>query len=123
MKVKIIIAIVSISLFAVTACKKEGMGGKASVKGYVKHHSIFIPNATVFIKYAATEFPGSDVSIYNTSVQADASWYYEIKNLQKGNYYLYGVGYDPNISVNVYGGLSVKLKRKETIEANVAVVE
>ena len=49
--------------------------------------------------------------------------YYEIKNLQKGDYYLYGVGYDPNVAENVYGGLPIKLRRNETIEANVAVVE
>jgi hypothetical protein len=119
----IIITLVSIALFAITSCKKEGMGGKSTVKGYVKHHSVFIPNATVYIKYGATEFPGADISVYNTSVQADASGYYEIKNLQKGHYYLYGVGVDAGISENVYGGISVSLRRKEVIEKDVFVVE
>lgn len=123
MKTKIIIAIVSIALFAITSCKKEGMGGKSTVKGYVKHHSVFIGNATVYIKYGAKEFPGADVSAYDTSVPADANGYYEIKNLQKGDYYIYGVGYDPNISENVYGGVPIKLRSKETIEANLPVVE
>lgn len=121
MKTKIIIAVLSILLLA--ACKKDGTGGKSSIKGYVAHHSVKIPNATVYIKYGATDFPGADVSVYNASVQADATGYYEINNLLKGNYYVYGVGYDPNISENVYGGLPVKLRNKETKEINVAVVE
>jgi hypothetical protein len=124
MKTKIITTIMSIALvFAIISCKKEGIGGKSTVKGYVKHHSVFIANAIVYIKYRTTEFPGSDISKYDSNIQADASGYYEIKNLQKGDYYLYGVGYDNGISENVYGGLPVKLRRKKTIEANVAVVE
>lgn len=123
MKTKISIVIMFVALFAITACKKEGMGGKSKVKGYVKHHSVFIPNATVYIKYGAKELPSTDVSVYDASVQADASGYYEIPNLQKGNYYLYGVGIDAAISENVYGGTPITLRRSETIEVNVAVVE
>lgn len=121
MKTKIIIA--TLSVFLLGACKKDGTGGKSTVKGYVAHHSVKIPNAKVYIKYGATDFPGADVSVYNASVQADANGYYEIKSLLKGDYYLYGVGYDPAYTANVYGGLSVTLRNKETKEINVAVVE
>lgn len=122
MKTKIT-TLITILLFAFVSCKKEGPGGKATVKGYVMHHDDYIPNATVYIKYGATDFPGSDVSKYNTSVQADGSGYYEIHNLQKGDYYLYSVGFDVDISENVYGGTAIKLKRKETKMVNLAVVE
>lgn len=57
-----------------------------------------LTNGTVYINYGTKDFQGSDVSKYDSNVQADASGYYEIKNLQKGDYYLYGVGYNPNIS-------------------------
>lgn len=124
MKTKIIIAVLAIIVIA--SCKKEGMDGKATLKGYVKHHAVFIPNATVYIKYGATEFPGTDVSNYDASVQANANAYYEIKNLNKGSYYLYGVGYDSAISAPVFGGVPVKIKyseRKNVMEINVMVVE
>ncbi len=124
MKTKQILFILSfLILLITTACKKEGTGGKSSVKGYVKHHSVLIPNARVYIKYGAKDFPGSDVSAYDSNVPADANGYYEIKDLQKGDYYLYGVGYDPNISENVFGGLPIKLRSKESITSDIAVVE
>lgn len=120
---KTIKVILVLAVMAFVSCKKEGLGGKASVKGYVKHHSVLIPNATVYIKYGTKDSPGSDVSAYDSNVSADANGYYEIKDLQKGDYYLYGVGYDPNISENVYGGLPIKLRRKESINSDIAVVE
>lgn len=124
MKTKqILFALSFLILLITTACKKEGTGGKSSVKGNVKHHSVLIPNAKVYIKYGTKDFPGSDVSTYDSNVLADANGYYEIKNLQKGDYYLYGVGYDPNISENVFGGLPIKLRNKESITSDIAVVE
>lgn len=113
----------TIVLFTITSCKKDGTGGTATIKGYVAHHSIKIPNATVYIKYGATEFPGADVSSYSSSVKADGNGYYEIKNLRKGNYFLYGVGYDPAFVANVYGGIPISLRNKEAVEADIAVVE
>lgn len=121
MKTIKVILVLAVMIFA--ACKKEGLGGKSSVKGYVKHHTVSIPNATVYIKFGVTEFPGSDISLYNTSVQADASGYYEFPDLQKGHYYLYAIGYDNAISANVYGGTNVSLRRKEAIEIDVFVLE
>ena len=124
MKTKNLIAVLTIilTLFAFS-CKKYGTGAKSSVKGTVKHHSVIIGNAVVYIKYGAKDFPGSDVSQYDASVSADANGNYEIKNLLKGDYYLYGVGYDPNISANVYGGVGIKLRRSESINTDVYVVE
>lgn len=116
-----LLLIATLMLFA--SCKKEGTGGKSSIKGSVKHHSLIIPNAVVYIKYEAKEFPGADVSKYDANVTCDANGNYEIKELRKGNYYLYGVGYDSSISENVYGGLSTKLRNSESINLDIAVVE
>jgi hypothetical protein len=121
MKTKIIIAVLSI--FMLAGCKKNGTGGKATIKGTVAHHSKNIANATVYIKYGATEFPGADVSKYDANVAADANGYFEIKNLRKGEYYVYGVGYDVAFQAMVYGGVPIKLRNKEVVETNVAVVE
>jgi hypothetical protein len=120
----LIICLSAILIIATTACHKDGSGGKNSINGYVKHHDKVIPNATVYIKYGATEFPGTNVSNYDASVTADANAYYEIKDLYRGDYYLYGVGYDSNIGLPVSGGIAVKIKyNKKTTTINVPVTE
>ena len=106
-----------------SGCYKEGLGGKSTVNGYVSHHSHHIPNAIVYIKYDATEFPGTDVSKYDASITADANAYYEFNELRKGDYYIYAVGYDKTILANVIGGVGVKLKYNKTTISNVPVTE
>lgn len=119
---RIILIVVGISVFAV-ACKKEGTGGKSSVSGAVKHHATTVPNAIVYIKYGATEFPGTDVSKYDASTVATASAHYEFKELQKGDYYLYATGYDSTIQHQVAGGVGVVLKKNEAKTSDVPVTE
>lgn len=111
------------SVVTVNSCKKEGTGGKSSISGKVLHHSTAIPNAVIYIKYGATEFPGNDVSVYDNSVTADASANYEFKNLQKGSYYLYGTGYDSKIFDDVKGGVGVTIKRNESKTLDLPVTE
>ena len=122
-KMKKLSVFLLLSVFAIASCKKEGTGGKSSVSGAVKHHSQIIPNAVVYIKYGATEFPGSDVSVYDASTVATTSAKYEFKELQKGDYYLYSVGYDSAISLPVKGGFGVVLKKNEAKTADVPVTE
>jgi len=105
------------------ACKKEGLGGKSSIKGYVTHHSFPIPNSVIYIKYGAIDFPGPNPSNYDASVTANAKAYYEFNNLRKGNYYLYGVGYDSSKAVIVVGGVAVKLRNKENRKNDVIISE
>ncbi len=110
-------------MFAFSSCYKEGNGGKSIVNGYVSHHSHKIPGATVYIKYGAVEFPGTDVSKYDASVTADAAAHYEIKDLRKGEYYLYGVGYDNSIMEIVSGGIGIKLKYNKVTTTDIPVTE
>jgi len=112
------------SLLLVT-CKKNQLGGKASVKGRVLHHSLPIPDAYVYIKYNATEFPGDDYSKYDTYVKADSEGNYEINNFYKGDYYLFAMGYDYTIAAPylVKGGLAVSVRNKEHLTKDIAVTE
>ncbi len=103
-------------------CKKNQLGGKSTIKGSVMHHSQIIPNATVFIKFKAKDFPGTDTGSYDDKVVADAEGHYEIK-CYKGDYYLYGVGYDISIQEVVSGGLAVHIRNNETVSVDVAVTE
>ncbi len=54
-------------VLAFSACKKNGTGGENTIAAYPKHHGLIIPNATVFIKYGATELPGLDASDFDDS--------------------------------------------------------
>lgn len=114
-----------IILFAIafTSCHKEGTGGKSSVSGTVRHHAAAIPACVIYIKYGATEFPGTDVSKYDAHTTADASAHYEFTGLQKGNYYLYGVGYDAAGPYPVTGGIGIKLKKGQSLTTDVPVTE
>lgn len=123
MKSLLKLSVLCLTILAISSCHKEGPGGKSAVTGYVAHHSHKIPNAIVYIKYNATEFPGADVSKYDASVTADANGYYLIKDLYKGDYYVYGFGYDSSIQENVVGGIGVKLKRNETKTTDIPVTE
>jgi hypothetical protein len=106
-----------------SGCHKEGTGGKSSVSGTVKHHAAPIPYCVVYIKYGAKEFPGTNTGLYDASVTADGSGNYEFKDLRKGDYYLYGFGYDPSIQENVSGGIAVKLKYNKETHTDVPVTE
>lgn len=113
-----------IPLFLFLSCRKEGPGGKAAIKGIVKHHAVPIPGAVVYIKYGAKESPGTNVTYYDESASADASANYSFADLKKGDYYLFSVGYDSSIVKTVTGGIPVEIKsRTETVEADVQVVE
>src|SRR4051812_48530064 len=106
------------------SCKKNELGGKAEIKGQVKHHTKVIANAIIYIKFNAKEFPGTDVSVYNDKVTADANGNYTIK-CYKGDYYLYAVGTDldvPPPSI-VKGGAPISIRNKEVVEAELAVTE
>jgi len=116
--------IIGILVTIFSSCGKEGLGGDATIKGYVKHHSTAIPNAVVHIKFGAKESPGTSPSSYDKSVTADANAYYEITGLSKGDYYLFGIGTDTGIGLPVFGGITVEIKkRKEVVTADLSVRE
>ena len=106
------------------SCKKNQVGGKATLKGVVEHHGVPIPNAVVYIKYNTTEFPGEDGTTYNTSVTADDQGNYSI-NFYKGSYYVCAVGLDMNIPYpyTVSGGMSLSIRNNENLTKDIAVTE
>ena len=120
---KLFAYLIPLSVFF-ASCGKEGPGGKAAIKGLVKHHSKPIPGAVVYIKYGAKESPGSNVTYYDANITADANAHYEFPDLKAGDYYLFGVGFDTAIGKVVSGGIPVVIKSKtETVEADVPVTE
>jgi hypothetical protein len=103
-------------------CTKNELGGSATVKGVVKHHSKVIGGSRVFIKYNASEFPGRDTTFYDAKVFADAQGRYSFA-CYKGKYYLYGFGYDDGVPGAVSGGIPINVRTKELLEIDVQVTE
>jgi hypothetical protein len=112
--------ITTLTLFS---CAKEGGGGKSVIKGHVNNQAKLIPNAVVYIKYGAPEFPGSDITLYDDHVTADANANYEFRDLRKGSYYLYGVGFDRSLSREIRGGIGVKLNFNKILKNDVPLSE
>ena len=117
----IFLIICALSFFG---CKKNQLGGKSDIKGKVTHHGVAIPYSRVYIKFNATEFPGADVSVYNTYIDTDHNGNFEIKKIYHGQYYFYAVGTDASISSIVKGGIALKVKMlKEVTGFEVPVTE
>ena len=111
---------------ALSACKKNGTGGKADISATVIHHDHVIPFSTIYIKYGAKEFPGTNLSNYNDHVTTDKNGHADLSHLRYGDYYLYGVGYDSTIMSPIGGGDHISIKwsqRKKTLAFTVPVTE
>jgi hypothetical protein len=76
-----------------TSCKKNAVGGKAQVTGFVEFNGSRIPNAIVYIKYGATTSPGEDPTQYDSQQTADGTGTFTFASLYPGNYYLYAIGH------------------------------
>ena len=113
------------AVLVITACKKNQLGGNSAIKGQVMHHEKAIANAMVYIKFNSKESAGTNVSVYDASVQADAQGNYEFPSLYKGDYYLYAVGQDLAVPAPyiVSGGVPAKLGYKKKLTINIPVVE
>ena len=108
-----------------TSCNKEGIGGDNTLAVFPEHHGKPIYGATVYVRFAGTEFPGSNPSDYDLAEVGDSSEeHVHIKGLRKGNYYLYATGFDSSISAIVTGGVHIKLNKKSgETDVKVPVVE
>jgi hypothetical protein len=109
--------------FAFSSCHKEGLGGNGSIAGKVAHHGKAIPNCVVYLKFNTQDFPGESPSNYDANVTADANGEYTFPKLYKGDYYLYGIGFDNSINQVVRGGVPVKVKRNKQTTQDVPVTE
>ncbi|MGZ3863328.1 MAG: hypothetical protein ACXVPN_07895 [Bacteroidia bacterium] len=126
MKHLVKIVMVAFLLYAISACRKNGTGGKADISATVIHHDHVVPYTVIYIKYGAKDFPGTNLSNYNDYVTTDQNGHADISHLRQGDYYLYGVGYDSTIMSPIGGGGHISIKwsqRKKTIAFTVPVTE
>lgn len=101
-----------------TACgdKDPGFGGEASINGSVSRldDNTEIPDAIVYVAFGQSTFPGTDVNLYDYSTTVNGNTgVYTVSGLNKGDYYLYAVGVDPNTQAQVTGDTLVSLTKPE----------
>lgn len=127
------IFIAAVGLLAMTASckdreeKKEvnigGKGGSTTLEATPKHHSKNIDSCTIYIKYNTKELPttfdDSAKCVLRNGVPVAT-----FTGLKKGDYYLYGKGWDPSIVENVKGGIPYTINDdNKTIPVTVPVTE
>jgi hypothetical protein len=110
---------------ALLSCTKAGTGGKVEVACFPQHHEKAIKGATVYVKFNAKDFPGTDITKYDLAVAGEENEdHVHVEDLKKGSYYFYAVGYDSTISQTVYGGILIKIKEKSgEIDLDIPVTE
>lgn len=86
-----------------TCCKKENE--PVDLKIYPEHHGKHIYGATAYIKFNTHSNP-TPLSNYDLKVKGDASQDYILTDrINRGDYFIYCVGYDSTISMPVRGGI------------------
>lgn len=113
-----------VTALAFFGCKKNQLGGKSNIKGRVEHHDKAIPHARVYIKFNAKDFPGADITKYDTYIDADHNGNFLISNIYRGDYYFYAIGVDDAIAApgTVKGGIYLKVKMLKEITGFVVPV-
>lgn len=108
------------------ACKKDknentgGKGGNAELRVTPYHHNLDtnqIYTCTVYIKYNTRDMPANRV--YDDSAvctRIGDSSIAVFSGLKKGDYYLFGKGYDPKILQDVEGGKPYTISN-ETVQS------
>ena len=125
MKPGFILLFIGTMLFA--SCEKKEELNNQVVKGTnklivsVKHHTLSLQGINVYLKFNATEFPGTDTTLYDWVSISNNSGIAVFENLFEGNYFLYAKGLDTNISMQVIGASGAVLN-SSTITNNEAYV-
>ncbi len=124
-----LLSFASVLLFA--ACERKqptpvggkgGKGGNATLKVTPQHHGENIDSCTIYLKYNAQDKP----SAYDEEVKCvkeNGKPVATFTNLNKGNYYVYGDGWDPDIEQEVEGGIPYTITEETTKEITVPVTE
>lgn len=119
-----------LSMFSCKRKEKEiddgnvgGKGGKATLKITTKHHGKDIDSCTVYIKYNELNTPSSYDDSAKAIFDSNGKPVVTFAGLKKGNYYLFGRGWDTTISNVVIGGLPFSIEDEISQDINLPVTE
>lgn len=105
------------------SCAEEGPGGSATINGTTAHHDDPIPDCKVYIRYGSKESPGTDPALYDDSTSSNSEARFSFPGLERGEYYVYAVGFDSAIGEPVRAGAPVDLKSGQTVDIVIPVTE
>lgn len=111
-------------VFSFQACKKNDIGGKATIHAMIFHGTTpMVGTATLYVKFDATSAPANPTTDYDLKITGEPDDnHVHVEELRPGNYYLYAVAFDSTASVAVKGGVATTIKwseRKEIKEIEV----
>lgn len=109
-------------------CKKKssaGTGGNANLKVVAQHHSLSIDSGTIYIKFNTLDAPSDGVYDLTQSFSSSSTGnaFTIFNGLKKGDYYIYGTGWDPSISNQVKGGIPYTVESETELSIIVPVTE
>jgi hypothetical protein len=110
------------------SCKKKpsaGLGGNAKLKIAAKHHGITIDSCTISIKFNSLDAPSNGMYDLTQKVSKGIAGesFTIFEGLKPGDYYVYGLGWDPSISNNVKGGIPYTINDETDLSIIVPVTE
>jgi hypothetical protein len=116
------------SVLILFSCKKKssaGLGGNANLKVTAIHHAAVIDSCKVYIKFNSSEAVSLGEYELSEWVKKDSlgNSYVLFKGLKKGEYYIYGEGYDPSILNTVKGGIPYTIEEETDMSINLPVTE
>jgi hypothetical protein len=107
-----------------------GTGGSLTIVAYPQHHGKPIYSHgnyrdTIFVKFNASDFPGTSPSSYDAHFIGDSGTnFVNLNGLQCGNYYIYGVALDSSGPYRVTGGIPYSTTQTSgTLNLDVPVTE
>jgi hypothetical protein len=123
--------LLALCCFLMSSCTHDlpvigGKGGNAVLKVTPKHHTNKIDSCTIHIKYNAIDAPAG--GFYDDSAKCIKVGGVPVATfigLKRGNYYLYGNGWDPTLSPPkaVKGGFAYFIQDETTQSLDLAVTE
>ena len=102
---------------------KAGKGGNATLLITPQHHGKNIDSCTIYIKYNTLDAPTTPYDDSAICIMSDGKPVASFTGLKKGDYYLYGEGYDPSILQQVAGGINHTIEEEKSIQIFIPVTE
>lgn len=122
-------AFIAFALLLSSSCKKQdeeavaeclaGTPGNLTIKVTLRHHEHTLLNLknyrdTIYVKYNVQDFPGADISLYDTIYIGEfPEDHVRLTNLKCGKYYLFAVGMESTHYDRVSGGIPFSTEQKE----------
>jgi hypothetical protein len=107
-----LILMFSVILQAACAKQPDTLALPTAICATMQHHSIIVPDATIYIKYNVDTFPGyhQPDAYFDAIVKADKQARFCIEPVPEGTHWLIGRGYDSlYFPHDVYGSLRTNI--------------